>query len=59
MMQYHKSNVGHAGLESLVQPGMLGDPQHGGRGMEMHGTHSQHPIEVGSGGIKHMAPSVS
>ena len=59
MITYHPSTVKHGGVESLVQPGTLGYAQEGGPGIEMSGTHAQHAMEVGSGGIKHLPPSVS
>lgn len=46
-------------MESLAQQGTVGHAQMGGSGMEMHGSHAQHPMDMGMGGVKHMPPSVS
>ena len=59
MVTYNPSSIKHGGMESLAQQGIVGHSQMGGSGMEMHGSHSQHPMEMGMGGVKHMPPSVS
>ena len=59
MVTYHPSNVAHGGMESLSQHGNIGHAQMGDTGMEMHGSHAQHPTEMGMGGVKHLPPSVS
>lgn len=59
MITYHPSRIGQGELESLAQPGHLGMQHEGSEGVEMHGMHAQHGIEVGSGAIIHNPASVS
>ena len=59
MITYHPSTVGHGGIQSLSQPGTIGNAQEGAMGMQMGGSHAQHGVEIGSSGILHMPPSVS
>ena len=59
MITYHPSTVGHGGIQSLSQPGTIGNAQDGAMGMQMGGSHAQHGVEIGSSGILHMPPSVS
>lgn len=58
MITYNPSSIGHGNMESLSQPGNLGHAQMGGTGMELHGSNPQYAAEFGTGGVKHMPPSV-